>query len=469
MTCVHLEGRVNFGVKPKHQVVTLFAGLQWLSFMFANTVVIPLSIGAAYHLSPEQISGTMSRSFILTGLACLIQVLLGHGLPLMEGQSGFWWSVMLGLATMGMASGMPLAEVGGSLAVGMIVGGALISVLGMFGLHKILNRLFTPIVMAVLLILLAAQLIDIFMQGMLGITEDGKVQPGIAGLSLVIALLVGVLTITGRGLISNFSILIGLALGWIVFVLLFGNPAHHVVPGWREVSQTFVLGKPSWNIGIVIAAVLTALINTTNTIATLRAAEPLFNVKVKANQYRRSFVWTGIYTVLSGLFSVAAYAPYTSSIGFLRTTRLLNKAPFIVGSALFVILGLVPSLAGFFSTLPMSVGDSVLFIAYLQLFGSALHNIEGTRFNFKTIFRIALPTLTGLAIQTMPSQVFSTLPGFVRAILGNGMLVGIMLAVILENTVRWSRFEEDSQKDSHEGEGAHMQTQAPSQPQSQLE
>lgn len=429
-------------MKSKNQVVTLFAGLQWLSFMFANTVVIPLSVGAAYHLSPEQISGTMSRSFILTGLACLLQVLFGHGLPLMEGQSGFWWGIVLSLATMGTASGVPLTQVGGSLAIGMILGGVLVSVLGFLGLHKILNRLFTPIVMAVLLILLAAQLISIFMQGMLGISQTGQVQLGVAGLSLLIAIIVGLLTITGRGLVSNFSILIGLVLGWVLFVLLFGQAAHHVIPDWQSVLQTFTWGKPEWSFGIITAAVITALINTTNTVATLRAVEPLFNIKVKPNQYRRSFVWTGIYTILSGFFSVVAYAPYTSSIGFLRTTRLLKKAPFIVGAVLFIVLGLDPFLAGFFATLPMSIGDSVLFIAYLQLFGSALQNIEGTRFTFKTIFRIAVPTLTGLAIQSIPSQAFASLPGFSRAIVGNGMLVGILLAVLLENTVQWSRFED---------------------------
>lgn len=329
--------------------------------------------------------------------------------------------------------------------MGMMIGGALVVTLGLLNLHKVLNRLFTPIVMAVLLILLAAQLIDIFMQGMLGIAQTGQVQLGLAGLSLVIALLVGILTITGKGLFSNFSILIGLLLGWILFVVLFGAPSHHVDPSWADITQTFIWGKPAWNVGIMVAAVVTALINTTNTIATLRAAEPVFEVPIGARQYRRSLVWTGIYTVLSGVFSTAAYSPYTSSIGFLRTTRLVRTTPFLVGSILFTILGLVPPLAGFFATLPMSVGDSVLFIAYLQLFGSALQNIEGTRFTFKTIFRIAVPTLTGLAIQSMPSTSFATLPGFARAIFGNGMLVGIILALLLENTVRWSKFEDTSQ------------------------
>ncbi|WP_197029226.1 hypothetical protein [Alicyclobacillus macrosporangiidus] len=34
----------------KTAAVQLFAGVQWLVFMFANIVVIPLSVGGAYHL-----------------------------------------------------------------------------------------------------------------------------------------------------------------------------------------------------------------------------------------------------------------------------------------------------------------------------------------------------------------------------------------------------------------------------------
>ncbi len=179
---------------------TTLAGVQWLGFMFANTVVIPLSIGTAYHMTPLQISGDMARSFILTGVACTIQALFGHRLPLMEGQSGLWWGVILSLASIGLSSGRSLIEIGGSLAVGIMLGGAAIILSGIFGLHKILNRLFTPIVMAVLLLLLAAELIDIFFAGMMGMSKGGSIQGPIALLSIFLVILVSALTIAGKGL-----------------------------------------------------------------------------------------------------------------------------------------------------------------------------------------------------------------------------------------------------------------------------
>ena len=310
---------------------------------------------------------------------------------------------------------------------------------GAFGLHRWLNRLFTPIVMAVLLLLLAAQLIDIFFEGMMGLNQGHLIQPKVALLSILLVLLVAFLTIGVRGVISNFSILIGLAVGWVLYVVWIGGQSAAALPQWSEITRLFVWGKPAYQAGILIACVITALINTTNTIATLRAAEPVFNQSVSDSAYRRSLVLSGFYTVISGPLALVAYAPYTSSIGFLKTTRILHRAPYMLGAAMFVVLGSVPHLSALFATLPVSVGDSVLFVAYLQLFGSALQNIKGMEFDFRTIFRLALPVLAGLAVLATPKQAFSSLPAVAQSILGNGMLVGILLATIMEALIPWNR------------------------------
>ncbi|WP_197029227.1 uracil/xanthine transporter [Alicyclobacillus macrosporangiidus] len=383
----------------------------------------------------------MSRSFVITGLACLVQVFLGHRLPLMEGQSGMWWGVILNLAATGTESGLSLQEVGGSMAIGMVLGGLAVVLCGLLGIHRVLNRLFTPVVMAVLLFLLASQLIDIFFHGMVGLDERTSIQPGVALLSLALVIGVSALTIGAQGILSNFAILIGLAVGWVVYVVCFGPSHGGAAPQWGQMVELYAWGHPVWHTGIVVACVVTALINSTNTVATLRAAEPLFGCRVDDRQFRRSFVVTGAFTALSGPLALVPYAPYTSSIGFLRTTRLLNRGPFILGAILFLLIGSIPPATGFFSTLPVSVGDAVLFVAYLQIFGSALQNLEGLSFNYRTLFRLAGPTLLGLAIQATPASAFTSLPGMIQAIASNGMLVGILAAVVLEALVPWHRFE----------------------------
>ncbi len=65
------------------------------------------------------------------------------------------------------------------------------------------------------------QLIFVFFKGMLGITENGEINIPVSFLSVGIVLLVSILKIKGPRTISNFSILIGIIVGWIFYELLF--------------------------------------------------------------------------------------------------------------------------------------------------------------------------------------------------------------------------------------------------------
>lgn len=138
------------------------SGLQWLFFIFTNIVVIPITVGAAFELSQETIVSMLQLSFIVTGLACIIQALFGHHRAIMEGQSGLWWGVILTLVNTAVAQGMPLDVLGGSLTVGVIISGVLTILIGITGIGPLIAKLFNSGVMGVFMFLFAAQLVGIF-------------------------------------------------------------------------------------------------------------------------------------------------------------------------------------------------------------------------------------------------------------------------------------------------------------------
>lgn len=415
--------------------VTILAGFQWLFFMFANTIVIPISIGAAFELDQIEIVSAIQRSFIFTGIACLLQGFFGHRLSLMEGQSGLWWGVILSLAGTASAMNLDLMTVGGSIAVGVIISGILVAILGLFGMGEVLKKWFTPIVMFVFLLLLANQLITIFLKGMIGLNTGESIDGKLAIYSFALAALTIFIHIKGKGIISSLNLLIGMTVGWIIAVQLF--PAEKTATiKTTPFLNWFPWGTPSLEWGIIVTVIITGLLNTTNTIATLKGAEDIYEQKTTAKQYKASFFITGSLSAAAGTLGLVPYAPYASSLGFLQSTGIKERLPFFIGSALFILLGIVPTFSAFFSTIPHSVGNTVLFVAYLQLFKSALKNIEGLTFEPKTVYRIALPSLLGLSIMTLPATAFQTLPELVRPILSNGMLVGILAALIMEIRIK---------------------------------
>src|SRR5690625_6998639 len=76
MVCVHKL------LEPRNWV----AGVQWFFFIFANIVIIPITVGEAFGLHQSEIVPLLQLSFIVTGLACLAQAFFGHCRPIMEGQ-----------------------------------------------------------------------------------------------------------------------------------------------------------------------------------------------------------------------------------------------------------------------------------------------------------------------------------------------------------------------------------------------
>ncbi len=419
--------------------VTLFSSFQWLFFIFANTVVVPISIGAAFHLPSSVTEMTMRSSLILTGIASVIQGWKGHKYPIMEGHSGLLWGVMLNLGLTAPAIGLSYTQIGGGIATGFIAAGIVTLLLAVMNLVSYVQRIFPPMVMTVYLFLLSFQLIFVFFKGMLGITEDGKMNLPVSLLSLGIVLFVSILKIKGSKNISNFSILIGMIIGWIFYAILFSDST----PKMESANATFSLfplGKPNLEFGIIAIAFFAGLLNLSNTFASLQAASEVTGIQAKGKQYRHSLILTGIFSMIAPVFGLVPYTPFTSSIGFLQSTQLYERKPFLIGGMLLTFVGLIPPIITFLATMPITVGNAVLFVAYIQLFGTAFNSTKGKVFTSNSIFRIAAPVLVGVSLMNISPTTFGNLPMYLQPFLTNGLIMGMIISIMLEKFVKWDEF-----------------------------
>ncbi|MDK8183713.1 uracil/xanthine transporter [Paenibacillus sp. UMB4589-SE434] len=435
---------------------TALAGIQWLFFMFANTIVIPLTIGHAFELGAADVALMMQRSFILTGAACLMQVLWGHKWVLMEGQAGLWWGVIISLCASAPTMGITLPELGASLAVGIVLAGVTIILLGLFGVADKLRPWFNPNVMFVILLLIGSQLMIIFSKGMLGLNDSPEISPNIALLSFAIIVFLLLFNLFGPKKLRNFSVLIGIIVGWIAYALLFDARVQPMEEG-GSLWKLFTWGSPtehSLNLGVIGVAYVTGLLNMANSMATLKGAAVIYRKEATPRQYSGAFVVTGIMHMLAGLFGVVPYSTFASSIGFLQASRILNRLPYIIGAVMMMVFGFVPQLAEMFSALPLTVGNAVLFVAYLSMLGASLKQLEGISFTSRSIYRVALPLFIGLAWMTMPNTVWVQFPALIRPLISNGLLLGMMITLIFDRIVPWDRIEEQDRADGKQSSQA---------------
>lgn len=417
------------------------ASIQWFFFIFTNTIVVPISIGTTFGLPHAEIAGMLQVSLIFTGIACLLQGWIGHKYPLMEGHSGLMWGLILNLSMSASSLGMSFTQVGGGIATGVMFAGITLLFCSVFNLVPLLKKIFTPMVMTVFLFLLSFQLMTIFFQGMLKFSSDGSIVISISLFSFFIVFLVSVIKIKGSELLGNFSVLIGLVVGWILYSLLF--PADGTAIASQQIKFTiFPLGKPNLEYGIIIITFIGAIINMSNTFSSIQAAGRLFNRAPEQKQYNKSLFLTGIYSIVSSFFGLVPYAPFASAVGFLESTRIFHLKPFLYGGIVMSILGISPTLVGYLGTLPITVGNAVLFVAYLQLFGTALKSMERVKFDSKTIFRLAGPVLLGLSVMNLNNEAFMSFPVMIRPLLANGLIMGILLSIILELVINWDKISE---------------------------
>ena len=434
------------------------SGLQWLFFIFTNIVVIPITVGAAFELSTGTIVNMLQLSFIVTGLACIIQAFLGHKRAIMEGQSGLWWGVILTLCATATAQGMPLPILGGSLTVGIIIVAILTFLIGVTGMGPRIAKLFTPPVMGVFMFLFGCQLIGIFLKGMLGIpfgnqTEAVHIDVSVSLLSIVIAALVIVISVKAPSSIRRYGLLIGIIGGWIIYALIF-KPENPVSEATSFGFELFPLGQPAWDIGIIITTVIAGLLNSANTFGALKGTESMYNVETTKSEYKASFSITGVFTLIAGIFGLVPNSPYVSSIGFLSQTGILNRIPFVLGGLMFLVMGLIPPIGNFFSQLPLSIGSAALFVSYSLLLNSSLNFFKQVQFNTVNVYRSAVPLFVGIVIMTLPASYFITVPSIIRPVLSSGLLVGIILALLLENLFNWDKYGLEKKVEPKESTGS---------------
>lgn len=424
-------------------------GFQWLFFLFTNTVVIPITVGAAFQLPHEKLISLIQFSFIFTGLACVLQALFGHKRSIMEGQSGLWWGVILSVSYAAPSQGLSLLEVGGSLSVGIIISGVITVVIGLSGFSQVISKWFTNGVMAVFMLLLAVRLNTIFLKGMLGIPFGAQSQTPMIDLpvfllSSVVAAFVIIFSIKVPPSIGKYSLLIGIIGGWLLYSLLFDqkDPLH--VTGNINV-ELFPLGPPSLDAGLIILAVIAGILNTSNTFGALKGTEEIYQTKTSMKQYRQSFTISGLFVMISGLFGMVPYAPYVSSIGFLNQTKILDRLPFIIGGAIFMFMGIIPAIGNMMAKLPLSIGSAVLFVTYLRLLQSSLQYFVQIQLTPANLYRLAVPLFVGICFMSFPSSYFESIPGLIRPLVSNGLLVGILLSLIIENSTGKSSSDKNKQ------------------------
>ncbi|MGZ6276841.1 MAG: solute carrier family 23 protein, partial [Syntrophales bacterium] len=124
---------------------SLLMGLQWCALMLPFLIILG-KIAGAYHLAdPAFQTAYLQKMAFITAVFLVLEILWGHRLPLVIGPSSV---ILIGIIS---SHGVDLD----AISTAVISGGVILAFAGLTGFFGHLQRLFTPRVVAVVLLLIA--------------------------------------------------------------------------------------------------------------------------------------------------------------------------------------------------------------------------------------------------------------------------------------------------------------------------
>jgi xanthine/uracil permease len=414
-------------------------GVQHMILFIANAAIMPVIIAKGLGLEHAEISDMLLRTFFLCGVLSIIQMRLGHRYPIIDGPSGLWLTVWISLAAITSSTGGDLAHLRASLELGMLISGAIIIVLGLSGKMKYISRLFSPLVNGIFLVLMPIQLSMSFVAGMFGTIYGGQViaPKDFAAFWITVAAMI-LINIKGTAFLKSIAILIGVAVGWIfatgVGISDFSDMGSQ--QSFIILPQPFAWGAPEFDAGILLTCIIGSFLLFANVIASFLGTADVIGEEFTEKQLNRGTMCFGAASILTGVFATIGFVPFATSMGIIRMTGVATRKPFYLGSAAMIVLGVIGPVGLFFAAIPPSVGYGALLVLFAVIIKQGLDNFKKANITETMGFAVGISMLAGTGIMMQPLEVFEKLPDVIVPFVSNGLLVGVILAIILEQALR---------------------------------
>ncbi|WP_438318153.1 purine/pyrimidine permease [Sporosarcina sp. FA9] len=420
----------------------MIGGVQWAIFLIASSIAAPIAIAHVFEMDTGDTTLFIQRTIFVLGVACIVQALFGHRLPINEGPAGLWWGVFVVYAGMVGVMYPTATDSLRALQSGMLYSGVLFIILALTGVVTKMKRLFTPAITFTYLLLLILQLSGTFLQGMFGIETavdsiDGTVTFG----SLVVILITFITMNHKNSWISKYSILISISLGWLLFLALGKvSPIQSHVTKLIDFPDVFVYGKPIWDSGMFVTTLFITLLLIANMMASIRVMENLykhsFAIEVP-DRVKEGSIASGINHLLSGVFSAIGPVPISGAAGFVGATRMISIRPFIIGSLIVIGMTLFPAVMGFFATLPAPVAYAVTFAIFTKMVEMAFTELATDKNQTQAFKVAAFGLMIGVGLMFMPPTSMAGLPNILSTTLSNGLVTGTIIAMMIEQFLLW--------------------------------
>jgi NCS2 family nucleobase:cation symporter-2 len=400
-------------------------GIQHALTMLPSNIATPIIVGGALGLAVGDTAFLIQMVVLLAGLATIVQSYpigpVGGRIPVIMGTSIAFLGAIIG--------------VGREHGLGMVFGACLVAsvveiVLG-FSIVR-LRRLFPPLVNSVVVMLIGLTVIPVgidYAAGGKGAADYGSLA------SLAIAALVFLVTLLlnqfARGFLSSASLLVGLALGYLV-AMASGQVDYSAVreAAWIALPRVGAYGfEFAWQPILMMSFIY--VITTMETIGDISGTLAAAGRDPTDSELKGGLVADGVMSGVAALFTAFPNTSYSQNVGLVNFTGVMSRHVTAIGGVFLISLGLVPKVGAAFATLPPAVigGGALVMFGMIFSSGAAIfhRSVRPTR---RSLVILAVSMALGLGVELRPDVLQHFADG-VRTFFGSGLITGGLAALVL--------------------------------------
>ncbi|QOF71508.1 purine permease [Aminobacter sp. SR38] len=451
-------------------------GIQHVLVMYAGAIAVPLIIGRALKLDPEQVAFLISADLFVCGLVTIIQSFgatqwFGIKLPVMMGVTFAAVGPMVAMANANQGPD------GARMIFGAIIGAGIVAFL-IAPLVSRMLRFFPPVVTGTIIVVIGASLMRIGINWIFGnpvgptaprlvapehaewlktVTEmaaaTGSTIPPIpaklalaatapnaayaplvnVGISAVVLLSIVVIAKFGKGFVANIAVLLGILIGGVLTASLGMMHFDKVASAeWFELITPLRFGMPIFDPILIITMVLVMIVVMIESTGMFLALGDMTGRKVTQPMLSAGLRTDGLGTIIGGLFNTFPYTSFSQNVGLVGVTGVKSRFVCVAGGVILLILGLVPKMGALVEALPTVVLGGAGLVMFGMVAATGIRILSNVDFktNRNNLFVVAVSIGFGM-IPLVAPDFKMWMPHDIHPLIESGILLASVSAVVL--------------------------------------
>ena len=452
-------------------------GLQHVLVMYAGAVAVPLIVGRALKLSPEQVAMLISADLFCCGLVTLIQSLgatqwFGIKLPVMMGVTFASVAPMVA-----MANSNPSTE-GAGLIFGAIIGAGVISIL-IAPLVSRMLRFFPPVVTGTIIAVIGISLMRIGINWIFG-NPVGPTAPSIVNpehaawldsvkaaataagsslppvpeklalapsmpnpkyaqlshLGIAAIVLASILLIAkyAKGFLANISVLLGIIVGGVVATAAGMMSFEKVAKAhWFDLVLPFEIATPVFDPILVLTMTLVMIVVMIESTGMFLALGEMTDRKVDQKALTAGLRTDGLGTLIGGIFNTFPYTSFSQNVGLVGVTGVKSRWVCVAAGIIMLVLGMLPKMAALVESVPTFVLGGAGLVMFGMVAATGIRILANVDFktNRNNLYIVAISIGAGMIPLVAPRWT-QQMAHSLHPLLESGILLTSIAAVALD-------------------------------------